>query len=637
MSLSLFGVAGSELGTRMLQMKIGSLRSWLPMRKKGGELLPGGSLQPIYKKWVRTSYYITVSDGTRLATDIFFPTEKEKPIVTPLPVIWTHHRYHRSSIYKPPEQINVFKQLVTFAKLLLKRNTLQTQMNITPWLKTLIKCGYVIAVVDVRGGGASYGTYSIPFSQEEANDAYDITEWLAAQSWCNRSVGMFGDSYMGVAQYMAASSMPPHLKAIFPEMAMFDLYDFTYPGGVFRYDFVSQWSRKVKELDSNSNVCAAPVDQDGNGYMLAEAIQHHQANRDILATFASLPYRNSQDKISDGIPYISNNPSSYLEEVKKSGVAIYHLAGWYDMWCRDALLWFKNLDNPQIIVIGPWSHSQRFDFDLAAEHLRWYDYWLKNIDNGIMKSAPIRYYTMNSPKGKEWSSTWQWPLLNQQLTNYYFCQSDLESTNHINSSLLTTQPPQNLNEYDDYTVDYTTTSGKATRWTNGYGGSFGYVNMIANDEKGLTYTTVPLTNNLRITGHPVIHLWITSTVKDGDFFAYLEEVDHKGFSHYITEGVLRASNRAISKPPYDDYIGLPYHSGVAEEAVELPDQPVELVFELYPTSYIFRAGNHLRVAICCADKDNALTIELMPPPSIKLHRNANHASYITLPIINDRS
>lgn len=371
--------------------------------------------------------------------------------------------------------------------------------------------------------------------------------------------------------------------------------------------------------------------------MLAAAIQDHQANRDVFEMFEFLPYRDSQDKETKSMPQIARSPSSYLKQVKQSGVAIYHLAGWYDMWSRDAFLWFKNLDNPQKIVIGPWSHSQRFDFDLAIEHLRWYDYWLKGIDNGIMESAPIYYYTMNAPKGKEWCSAWQWPLPNQQLINYYFHGSASGSVNSLNDGLLIARPPQKSEGHDNYIVDCTTTSGKATRWTNGYGGSFGYADLTANDEKGLTYTSMPLVKDLQITGHPVLHLWITSTIKDGDFFAYLEDVDDNIVSHYITEGTLRASHRAISTPPYD-YIGLPYHQSFAADVAELPNQPVELIFDLHPTSYIIKAWHHMRVTITCADRDNALTPELSPPPTVTLYRNANYASYITLPIIlNNRS
>ena len=584
-------------------------------------------------KWVRTSRYINVRDGTKLAVDIFYPTKNENPVSDPLPIIWTHQRYHRASISKLPSQLNILKLLIVFAKRSIENNHLRTQLDNTPWLKTLIEHGYVIGVVDVRGGGASYGNYTGPFSSLEANDAYDITEWFAAQSWCDGNVGMFGDSYMGITQYLAASKKPPHLKAIFPEMAMFDLYDFTYPGGVFRDDFVAQWSRKVKELDDSVSDRVAPVSQDKDNSELAVAIKTHQANRDVFELFNSLPYRNSQDPDTNTMPQIERSPSSYINQVNRSGIAIYHLAGWYDLWCRDALLWFNNLDNPQKIVIGPWSHSQRCNFDLGAEHLGWYDYWLKGIDNRMMESAPIYYYTMNAPSGKEWGSAWEWPLINQQSIDYYFHGSVSGSVNSVNDGLLSIEPPQNIDGQDNYRVDYTTTSGQATRWTNGYGGNFGYADMTANDEKGLTYTTLPVVKDLQLTGHPIVHLWITSTSNDGDFFAYLEDVDPHGISHYITEGTLRASHRATATPPFDNYLRLPYHRSFAADVAELPPQPVELNFDLHPTSYIIKAGHRVRVAINCADRDNALTLELSPPPTITVYRNPHYASYITLPVI----
>lgn len=568
-----------------------------------------GYSQPIYDEWVRMSQHITVRNGIKLAVDIFRPAKNGKPVAEPLPVIWTHHRYHRAD----------------------ERNgTLLTIFDQIPWLRTLLKHGYVVGVVDVRGGGASYGTWQGPFAQAETWDAYDITEWFARQSWSNGRVGMYGRSYLGITQYMATSTAPPHLKAIFPEMAMFDLYSFVFPGGVFRHNFTANWSRSVKILDTARST--APVDQDRDGAMLAEAIAEHKANRDAFEMFAPLHYRNSRDAETDSMPHLAQSPSSYLSDVKKSGVAVYHLAGWYDLWPRDALIWFNNLTNPQKLVIGPWSHTERAGLDLAAEHLRWYDYWLKGIANGIMEEAPIHYYTMGAPKGKAWRSAWQWPLPHTKPTRYYFRNGASGTVNSVNDRMLSIPPPVRPTGQDHYTVDYSTTSGTATRWTNGYGGAFGYADMTPNDRKGLTYTTSPLAIDVEVTGHPVIHLWVTSTAKDGDFFVYLEEVDRKGFSHYITEGTLRASHRATSSPPFH-YMGLPYHRSFAEDLADLPKEPVELIFDLYPTSNIFDAGHRIRVTITGADRDNALTPELSPPPTVSIYRNANYASYIILPII----
>jgi putative CocE/NonD family hydrolase len=137
----------------------------------------------------------------------FYEKKKAK-----LPVIWTHYIYHRAST--------------------LPDGTVITQVDMNPWLQEVIKHGYVVGVVDCRGGGASYGARPGSFSQIEARDTYEITEWFAEQKWCNGNIGMFGRSVMGITQYMCAGMAPPHLKCIFPEMSMFDTYSFVYPGGV---------------------------------------------------------------------------------------------------------------------------------------------------------------------------------------------------------------------------------------------------------------------------------------------------------------------------------------------------------------------------------------------------------------------
>ena len=139
-----------------------------------------GYSEPVYSGWVRTSQYVTVWDGTKLAVDIIRPKQNGVLVEEPLPVIWTHHRYQRATVEPNGDILTVLGR--------------------ERWLHTLLRYGYVIAAVDVRGGGASYGTRNGPFTPEEAQDAYDITEWFAAQSWSNGKIGMYGGSYLGISQ-----------------------------------------------------------------------------------------------------------------------------------------------------------------------------------------------------------------------------------------------------------------------------------------------------------------------------------------------------------------------------------------------------------------------------------------------------
>lgn len=361
-------------------------------------------------------------------------------------------------------------------------------------------------------------------------------------------------------------------------MAEFDHYSFFYPGGVFHDDFVRQWGKMINTLDTDGMA----VDEDMNKAMLQAALKEHAANLDVFEMFSPLLYRDSVSSMTHMQPYTVDNPANYLKEIRSSGVAVYQWAGWNDMFPEDALLWYSNLTNPQKIVIGPWAHPELGSLDLATEYLRWFDYWLKGIDNGVMSEAPIYYFTMGDGKEAGWHSAWQWPLPDEKLTNYYFDGTHSGSVKSANDGSLSLASPATTDGADEYHVNYSTTTGKATRWSAGYNViSPAYPTMMFNDEKGLTYTSSPFPAEVEVTGHPVVHLWVASSARDGDFFVYLEDISEASYSKYITEGYLRASPRAISTAPYE-YLGLPYHRSYAEDIADLPDQPVELVFDLLP-------------------------------------------------------
>jgi putative CocE/NonD family hydrolase len=148
----------------------------------------------------------------------------------------------------------------------------------------------------------------------------------------------------------------------------------------------------------------------------------------------------------------------------------------------------------------------------------------------------------------------------------------------------------------------------------------------------MSYTTSPIAEVIEVTGHPIVRVWITSTAPDVDVVAYLEDVDGAGRSHYVTEGVLRASHRALADPPLM-YLGLPYHRGFAADLRDLPAEPAELVFDLLPTSIVFDVGHRIRLTITGADCDNLLVRQTEPRPTLQIHRGAAYASSVVLPVI----
>ena len=222
---------------------------------------------------------------------------------------------------------------------------------------------------------------------------------------------------------------------------------------------------------------------------------------------------------------------------------------------------------------------------------------------------------------------------NQNPTAYYFHSGKSGSIASINDGVLSSEKPEVLDAVDKYAIDYSTTNGKTTRWYATAGLPFELPDRRAQDEKGLTYTSSALSSKIEVTGHPVMHLWVSSNTLDVDVFVYLEDVDGSGFSHYVTEGMLRASHRANSYPPYA-YAGLPYHSGNTGDVKPLkPGEPVKLAFDLLATSYVFKAGHRIRITVTGADKDNFYTPERLIPPTMSVYRSKRLASYVMLPVI----
>ena len=558
---------------------------------------------PIYSEVVRISHYINIR-GINLAIDVYRPAINGKPVSEPWPAILTNTRYNRGT-------------------------------SLSPTGTNLVKHGYVVSIMDPRGAGASYGKRDGDYSPDENLDGKAVIEWLAAQPWCNGRVAMMGTSYLGITQLMIAGTQPPHLVAIFPVAANMDTYWRIIPNGVWiPQDYLDIFE---KPLDLTRPL--QPVDEDpAPNYPLGNAArEEHKFNLYNGMIFYPDMFRDSWSDLTQNRPNIDTSAFPYSSNIKASGVAIYQVTGWYDSAPKGQLAGFKLWGDK--IVIGPWTHGQTGSaggmLDLVVEHLRWFDYILKGIDNSILDEPPVYYYTINAPAGKEWRFAPDWPLSYQKLTNYYFDAGPSGTVTSVNDGSLTTIAPSSSTAKDNYSVDYSVKlfGGKYDRMNRVWDGD-----MTENpDKKGLTYTTATLDSDLEITGHPVTNLWVTSTAPDGYFIAYLEEVYSDGVSHYVTDGVLRASHRAIdpNEPPWSD-LGIPYHRSFAADYAVLPSYPVELAFDLSPISYVFRKGNRIRVTVTCSNQTYypfPPSLTFAPPPIVTIYRDATHPSYITLPVI----
>lgn len=605
-----------------------------PQEKVSGLGKYEGYGKALYDGSRRTSDYLTLSNGTRLAYDLILPTQKGTHAGEGLPVLFKYTPYLRTFTIFDEKGKNLIADLFDLGwkeRVMLRiRYWLSAQGRFmdplfrTGWLKNMVKHGYAVIVVERPGTGASFGRLN-PSFEAGARETNEILNWIAAQGWCNGNIGMYGDSWQGQIQFSAASSGNPHLKAIFPASTWLDNYTGSlYPGGVYNKAFGAffEWSQKFL----NSNVIT-PVDRDSDGQLLAQARAERVSatvGEKFTEVFKQYRYRDSTTQEGYKIWLDSMVDPRSMSRVNQARVPVYLVAGWYDLFVRDMFLLYANLSVPKRLLVRPLDHSgiekNHADLDFGVEAHRWFDYWLKGIDNGIMEEPPIHYYLLGAPAKEAWRTADAWPLVNLDRKIFYL------------SSTLRHEPVDASGTHDSYRVDYSTTTGKLSRWT-AVNWRHKYPNMKHNDAKALSYTGAPLASRVQVVGHPIVTLWLRSDAPDLDVFIYLEEVDENGNSAYVTEGILKASHRALGKASFAN-LDLPWHNHFQSELETIPaGEPNELVFGLLPTAYQFSKGKRIRVTVAFADADNFETPAIDPAPVVHLLRNRDHMSFIDLPFL----
>jgi putative CocE/NonD family hydrolase len=562
-------------------------------------------------------------DGVKIAIDLYLPEGLEEG--ARVPTILHQTRYHRSMELRWP-----------FSRLL--RGPGRT-------ITRFVTCGYAWVSVDARGSGASFGTRSSPWSPDEVRDGAEIVDWIVDQPWSDGKVGSFGGSYDGTTAEFLLVNRHPAVKAVAPLFALFDVYtDIAYPGGIHLSWFTEEWGRFNRALDENRIADAVdskrarlmlkgvrPVEEDHDRSMLAAAVRDHTGNYDVHAEALSVTYRDDRSE-TVGWKTDDFSPHTYIDDIRASGAAIYSYSGWFDgAYPHSAIKRFLTVRNPgSRLVLGPWPHGggqnispyseeKRTGFDHVGELLRFFDCYLKGIDTGIASEPPVHYFTIGDEK---WRTADTWPPPGAETTTFYFAEGNR----------LTTTKPTSNEGYDTYRVDCTAGTGKRSRWDSLIGGgAVAYPDRNEQDGKLLCYITARLDHDMEVTGHPVVTLFVSSTATDGAFFVYLEDVDEEGHVEYVTEGQLRAIHRKLSneQPPYVTLV--PYRTFKRADAMPLvPGEIAELTFDLLPTSYVFKRGHAIRVAVAGADKDHFAIIP-DEPPTLTFYRTALHPSRISLP------
>lgn len=547
-----------------------------------------GYSEKLYESWERSSFYVAVRDGTKLAVDLYRPAKGGEVVETRYPVVWMHTPYQRG--------------------VLSEDGTVQLSgMNYMD-ARDLTHYGYVFAVVDTRGKGASFGSRRGMLDTTEARDAYDITEWLAQQPWSDGQIGMTGCSYVGGTQDNAAIATPPHLKAITPGAAPFDRYGFVSRGGL-----TAQFQTRPED-PRDAGVNAMPVDADPGGTMMATAKADHARNSIMADIWKDIPFRDDYSQALESRFWEESSLSTYRNRVEMDGPAMLRWTGWKDELSGEQFLAHANLRNVVKIIIGPETHCRSEQFNMFAEHLRFFDRYLKGVDNGYEREPSIHYYTYNTEPGQEWARSDVWPIAGTRMQRLYLSAAP-------DGAGLTQNNPA-AGEVS-FTTDYSviTGSGETLLWP------------AAPHGRGLSFETAAFDHDMRITGHPVVSLKAALSTADGDIFAYLEEVAPDGSSEIRSHGRIRASHRAPGTAPYDN-LGLPYHRSFRRDYRPIvPHKAEELRFDLLPTSTIVKKGYRLRLVVTGADSRQRTYLDRDPPPSVTLHMGEGHGSYVEIPVV----
>ena len=579
----------------------------------------------------RSSVYVPVEDGCRIAVDILRPALDGQLLDGPRPTVVQATGYRRA-YYKKENEFNAPKYARLTAHLPV--GALITAYEQRPACQQVIHYGYNVVSIDFRGTGASFGTHAGE-TWRIAADIAQIVDWIAAQEWATDKVGMIGGSWEGVIQLATAVYQPKHLTAIIPQIPP-SILNASFDGGLAMIGFARDWSEMRKGQDGVDT--AAPVDGPDGERLFAEA----QAGRaptyvgsddlNLLEHMTRDQYIASSTKGAPPPPCPELGPLGDVfdefERISGSGTAVYLQTGWWDMtFPGECLDLFQALSGPKRIIVGPWNHGVL----PTMEPLRWFDYWLRGIDNGIGDEPSVIIATSDLSGNSIWKGAESWPLPEVESESWFLNGSPsgtIESA--LDGSLDQNYGPE---ANADYQVDYEVGLGNRGRMRFMLHDDYiRHPDLTQRAARCATFTTSKLEADTEITGSPTLRLDLATSASDGAIHATLEQVMPDGSVEYITEGWLNLRHRKVATSPRP-HAGTAWHSQAAADLQEVqPGERMTAALELYPASVSLARGSRLRLTIAGTDRDNLYVPERDPIPVLTFFFGGDSGSRLDLPV-----
>jgi len=513
--------------------------------------------------------------------------------------------------------------------------------------------GYAVAIQDTRGRLSSEGRFQ-PFV--EAEDGYDTVETLASESWCTGKVGMYGSSYNGVTQWQAAIAGPPSLAGIAPVVTASNYHEgWTWRGGAFELGFALYWTLGP----------LAGGDWAGISRRQGLPASHAEAMVAALDNLRNLYPRLPLERVPELIPGAADYYFDWLshpeydafwkatapqESYGKVTVPALNVGGWHDAFVEGTLENFAGMVQQgcteaartgQRLIVGPWTHasmaqhyagehsfgarSSTLAQDVHGQILRFYDFWLKGMENGLHDDRPVKIFVMGI---NQWRSEDEWPLKRAQPADLYLHSNGRANTLNGDGALSGDAPgaqPPDAFVYNP--LDPVPTRGGALIIDQPVSPSGVFDQRpVEGRADVLVYTSAAMEKDVEVTGLVTLTLFASSSAVDTDFTAKLVDVRPDGYARNLCDGIVRARYRA---------------GGPAK--LLTPGEVYEFRIAIGSTSNVFRKGHRIRLEVSSSNfprfdrnlntgESIAHGTHLLPALQTIFH-DAEYPSRVTLPVV----
>lgn len=499
---------------------------------------------------------------------------------------------------------------------------------------SLVNQGYVCVLQDVRGRHDSDGDY-YPFINE-AEDGYDTQEWIGNQTWSNGKIGMSGSSYGGWVQWQSALKGSKYLTCIAPQVMCGDLYSgLVYPGGAMFLNVVMTWGMRT------------------NG-RTGQSIEYHNWTE----AFRSLPLTKMDELAGRNLPFWKDwlNNSSYNEYWSKTNhedrfsdisVPALNMSGWFDLYSETAFTNFNGLisngstddTKKSQLIVGPWPHQLSastkvgdVDFgaesmlDLNALELKWFDYWMKGINNGIIDESPIKLFIMGV---NEWRNETEWPLARTKWEKWYLHSGGNANTVEGDGTLSTDPQIDEASDEFDYNPEFPVQTIGGNNCCSPNIVPWGPYDQRPVEMRPdvLCYTSDVLETDVEITGPIKLILYASTDGLDTDWTAKLIDVSETGYAMNLCDGIIRAR----------------FREGFEEPLLLAPNEIYRYEINVGVTGNVFMKGHKIRLEVSSSnfpryDRNPNTGREISTETELRtahqtIAHNKGYPSHIVLPII----